>query len=117
MLDNYQKNDIIHGFKAPLFLKYMEVVPLANHKSAVKRHRQSLVRRMRNRGQRSAMKNTVKTLFSAIEAKDKDAVRSTLIAATSIIAKTASKGIMHSNTANRTISRLTKRANAVLQAT
>jgi len=95
---------------------YMEVVLLANHKSAVKRHRQSLVRRMRNRGQRTEVKNTVKKLFSAIEANDKDAVRTTLIAATSIIAKSSSKGIMHSNTANRTISRLTKRANAVLQA-
>jgi small subunit ribosomal protein S20 len=92
----------------------MEVVPLANHKSAVKRHRQSLARRLRNRSQRSVMKNSVKKLFSAIESNDKDAVRATLVAATSVIAKTATKGIIHSNTANRTISRLTKRANTVL---
>lgn len=94
----------------------MEVVPLANHKSALKRHRQSIAQRLRNRSQRSAMKNTVKKLHSAIEANDKDAVRTTLIDATSIIAKTATKGIIHSNTANRTISRLTKRANTVLLA-
>lgn len=94
----------------------MEVVPLANHKSALKRHRQSIAQRLRNRSQRSAMKNTVKKLHSAIESKDKDAVRLTLVDATSIIAKTATKGIIHSNTANRTISRLTKRANAVLLA-
>ena len=89
---------------------------MANHKSALKRHRQSIAQRLRNRSQRSAMKNTVKKLHSAIEANDKDAVRTTLIDATSIIAKTATKGIIHSNTANRTISRLTKRANTVLLA-
>jgi small subunit ribosomal protein S20 len=94
----------------------MEVVPLANHKSALKRHRQSIAQRLRNRSQRSAMKNTVKKLHSAIESNDKDAVRMTLIDATSIIAKTATKGIIHNNTASRTISRLTKRANAVLLA-
>ena len=94
----------------------MEEVPLANHKSAVKRHRQSLVRRMRNKSQRTAMKNTVKKLFSAIESNDKEAVRTTLVDATSVIAKTATKGIIHNKTANRTISRLTKRANAVLLA-
>jgi small subunit ribosomal protein S20 len=94
----------------------MEVVPLANHKSALKRHRQSIAQRLRNRSQRSAMKNTVKKLHSAIESNDKDAVRTTLVDATSIIAKTATKGIIHSNTASRTISRLTKRANAVLLA-
>jgi small subunit ribosomal protein S20 len=94
----------------------MEVVPLANHKSALKRHRQSIAQRLRNRSQRSAMKNTVKKLHTAIETNDKDAVRMTLVEATSIIAKTATKGIIHSNTANRTISRLTKRANTVLLA-
>jgi len=94
----------------------MEVVPLANHKSALKRHRQSIAQRLRNRSQRSAMKNTVKKLHSAIESNDKDAVRTTLVDATSIIAKTATKGIIHSNTASRTISRLTKRANSVLLA-
>lgn len=89
---------------------------MANHKSALKRHRQSIAQRLRNRSQRSAMKNTVKKLHSAIESNDKDAVRMTLVDATSIIAKTATKGIIHSNTASRTISRLTKRANAVLLA-
>ncbi len=89
---------------------------MANHKSALKRHRQSIAQRLRNRSQRSAMKNTVKKLHSAIESNDKDAVRITLVDATSIIAKTATKGIIHSNTASRTISRLTKRANAVLLA-
>ena len=89
---------------------------MANHKSALKRHRQSIAQRLRNRSQRSAMKNTVKKLHSAIESNDKDAVRTTLVDATSIIAKTATKGIIHSNTASRTISRLTKRANTVLLA-
>ena len=95
---------------------HMEVVPLANHKSALKRHRQSIAQRLRNRSQRSAMKNTIKKLTSAIESSDKEAVRATLVAATSVISKTATKGIIHANTASRYISRLTKRANAVLLA-
>lgn len=89
---------------------------MANHKSALKRHRQSIARRLRNRSQRSAMKNSVKKLLSAIETNDKESVRATLVVTTSLVAKTATKGIIHANTASRTISRLTKRANTVLLA-
>ena len=89
---------------------------MANHKSAVKRHRQSLVRREKNRAVRSRMKTAVKSLLQAIEAKDKEDVQKKLTSTTSIIAKTASKGIIKKTTASRRISRLSKRANAVLQA-
>jgi small subunit ribosomal protein S20 len=39
-----------------------------------------------------------------------------LSTAVSVVAKSASKGLIHKNTAARKISRLTKRANAALQA-
>jgi len=90
--------------------------PLATHRSAIKRHRQSLIRRARNRALKSRMKTAVKALHQAIEAKEKDAIEKQLSQTTSILAKTASKGIIHKNTAARKISRLTRRANAAVQA-
>jgi small subunit ribosomal protein S20 len=89
---------------------------LATHKSAIKRHRQSLVRRQRNKAVRTRMKTAVKSLLSAIESKEKENIQKVLVQTTSIIAGTASKGIIHKNTASRKISRLSKRANAALQA-
>ncbi len=62
------------------------------------------------------MKTIVKNLLLAIENKDKDVVQACLKQATTSIAKTATKGVIHKRTAYRTISRLTKRANVVLQA-
>ena len=89
---------------------------MATHRSAIKRHRQSLIRRARNRALKSRMKTAVKALHQAIEAKEKDAIEKQLSQTTSILAKTASKGIIHKNTAARKISRLTRRANAAVQA-
>ncbi len=43
---------------------------MANHKSALKRHRQSLKRRARNRISKTRIKNTVKAVRVAIEEKD-----------------------------------------------
>ena len=88
---------------------------MANHKSALKRHRQSLENRDRNRATRSRMKTAVKAAVQAVEAKDENAAK-ILSSAVSIVAKSASKGLIHKNTAARKISRLTKRANAALSA-
>lgn len=88
---------------------------MANHKSALKRHRQSLENRDRNRATRSRMKTAVKAAVQAVEAKDENATK-ILSSAVSIVAKSASKGLIHKNTAARKISRLTKRANAALSA-
>lgn len=88
---------------------------MANHKSALKRHRQSIEIRDRNRATRSRMKTAVKAALHAVETKDANAAQ-TLSAAISVVAKTASKGLLHKNTAARKISRLTKRANAALAA-
>jgi len=88
---------------------------LANHKSALKRHRQSLENRERNRATRSRMKTAIKAAVQAVEAKDANAA-AVLSTAVSVVAKSATKGLIHKNTAARKISRLTKRANAALQA-
>ena len=48
---------------------------MATHESALKRHRQSLKRRLRNRIVRSQMKTSMKTLSDAVEGKDKAATQ------------------------------------------
>ncbi len=84
---------------------------MANHKSAEKRDRQSKVRRLRNRMNRSAMKSAVRQIEMALAAGSEDEAKSALQRAIPIIDKTASKGTIHKRTAARKISRLTKRVN------
>ncbi|MHC1725141.1 MAG: 30S ribosomal protein S20 [Syntrophobacteraceae bacterium] len=86
---------------------------MANHKSAIKRARQSEDQRLRNRAQKTRMKNVVRSLETAINGKSSDDVAVELKQAVSVIAKTASKGVIHKNTASRKISRLTRRVNAL----
>ncbi len=86
---------------------------MANHKSAEKRNRQSQIRRMRNRINRSKMKTVVKSLNSAIESGSVEEAKSALTAAVPVIAKTASRGTIHKKNASRKISRLTRKVNAM----
>ena len=89
---------------------------MATHKSAIKRHRQSLVRKAKNKAVKTRMKTAVKSLLQAIESKETANIPTKLKTATSIISKTESKGILKKNTAARKISRLTKKANIAVQA-
>ena len=86
---------------------------MANHKSAEKRNRQSQIRRMRNRINRTKMKTVVKSLNSAIESGSVDEAKQALTVAVPVIAKTASKGTIHKKNASRKISRLTRKVNAM----
>ncbi|MDW7773781.1 MAG: 30S ribosomal protein S20 [Desulfobulbaceae bacterium] len=83
---------------------------MANHKSALKRDRQSKVRRLRNRINKSKMKGAVTKVEKAIVEGAEEQVRTALQRAVSLIQKTASKGTIHKKTASRKISRLAKRA-------
>ena len=83
---------------------------MANHKSALKRHRQSLVQAGRNRAVRTRAKNAVKAVRLAIANKDQAAA---LVKATSLLAKAAGKGAIHSRQASRKISRLAHAVNGV----
>lgn len=89
---------------------------MANHKSAEKRNRQSIVHRQRNRSNRTRMRNAIKTVDAAIEAGSQDDAQTALKVALPLIAKTASKGTIHKKNASRKVSRLTKRVNK-MQAT
>jgi small subunit ribosomal protein S20 len=61
------------------------------------------------------MKTAVKAVTQAVETKDANTA-AVLSSAVSVLAKSATKGLIHKNTAARKISRLTKRTNAALQA-
>ncbi|GBC59920.1 30S ribosomal protein S20 [Desulfonema ishimotonii] len=86
---------------------------MANHKSALKRARQSLIRRDRNRAVKTRVKNVVKSVRLAVEEGAGDTAATELILATSLIDKAAKKGVLHKKTAARKISRLSKLVNTI----
>ncbi len=90
-----------------LYYKKMEVLELANIKSAKKRILVSQKRADRNKVIRSKVKTAIKKVDAAIEAKDKAAASDALVKAVSEIDRATRKGIYHKNTAARKVSRLT----------
>ena len=89
---------------------------MANHKSAMKRHRQNLVRRARNRSMKTRVKNAVKTVRLALAEKDAATAETALKAATSVMDKAAGKKVLHRRTAARKISRLQVALNSLKSA-
>jgi small subunit ribosomal protein S20 len=81
---------------------------LANTRSAEKRNRQSQKRRERNMGVRTRVKGAVKKLRETVAKGDAGTAKQALLDATSTLAKAASKGVIHKNTAARRIGRLAK---------
>jgi small subunit ribosomal protein S20 len=86
---------------------------MANIKSAMKRIRQSEKRRVRNAAVRSTVRTSVKGARSAIESGQVDQARATLLRTIQILDKAVTKGVVHSNTAARKKSRLTRQLNAL----
>ena len=89
---------------------------MANHPSALKRHRQSTHRRLINQMNRHKLKTQMKRLKTAIaDGKSSDA--RTLVPETfSLIDKSVQKGVIKKNTASRYKSRLAKSVNALTAA-
>jgi small subunit ribosomal protein S20 len=86
---------------------------LANHKSALKRHKQSLKRAERNRSVRTRAKNAVKAVRAAVLANDAPQAEAAFARATSVLDKSAGKGAMHRRKAARKISRLARALNSI----
>ncbi len=82
---------------------------MANHKSAAKRARQSVVKAANNTKTRSSIRTFERKLEKVIGEKNKDEALKVLIAVTSRLDKAAQKGVIHAKTAARKISRLSKR--------
>lgn len=81
---------------------------MANHPSALKRMRQNEKRRIRNMSCKSGIKTAVKKYLRAVLEKPEDA-RDLLSKAMSLLQKGVSKGVVHKNTASRTIARLSEK--------
>jgi small subunit ribosomal protein S20 len=79
---------------------------VASHASALKAHRQSVVRREQNRQFRSKLRTALKTIRAAVSAKDAQGAKALLRPTVSLIDKMAGKKIIHDNAAARYKSRL-----------
>ena len=81
---------------------------MANHKSAVKRHQQSLRRRRRNQSFQSSVKTLVKKVRAAIDKKDPEAIAQRIKEVNGLLDKSVVKGAIKRNTASRKLSRLAR---------
>ena len=79
---------------------------MANTKSAPKRNRQALKRRVRNQAVRTQVKSAVKKAREALASKDPAKLQEALRAAERTLDKAASKGVLHKKNASRRIARL-----------
>ena len=81
---------------------------MANIKSAIKRDRQSLIRRARNRSATSTLRTSIKKLRAAVEENNLDAAKDQLRKTHRLLDLTARKGVIHTNNAARRKSRLSR---------
>jgi small subunit ribosomal protein S20 len=79
---------------------------VANHASALKRHRQTEKRTIRNQGLRTRLRHFVRAVRQAVARKDATAAEETLRRATCALDKAVTKGLIHRNNASRRVSRL-----------
>lgn len=82
---------------------------MANHASAEKSIRQTKERTARNRVRMSATRTAVKKLENAITAKEKDKAEGLLKEVSSVLMRSAQRGLLHKNAASRKLSRLVAR--------
>lgn len=83
---------------------------MANHKSALKRIRQSEVRRLRNRYQSKSARSAIKILRNE---EDKSAAAAQLPKVIALLGKLAKNNIIHKNKAANLTSKLTKHVNGL----
>ncbi len=89
---------------------------MANHKSALKRIRQTKKRTERNRFYRTRMKNIIKAVKKAVEEGNKEKALEAFKVANRRIHQFVSKGIIKKNNAARKVSKLHKLINSMNEA-
>jgi len=82
---------------------------VASHDSALKAHRQNVVRREHNRQLRTRLRRALRDIRAAIDEGDMTQVQDALRSTVSLVDKMAGKGLIHRNTAARYKSRLATR--------
>lgn len=78
---------------------------MAQHKSAIKRARQTIKRNARNRALRSTLRTAIKKFAAQIQAKEMEAAEKALPSVHKAIDRAVTKGVLHRNTAARRKSR------------
>jgi len=86
---------------------------LANHKSALKRIRQSEKRQRRKQHIRSGVRSEIRHFRQAVEAGDASQAGERFARAERAIRRATSKGVIPKRRADRSVSRLAVRLNAV----
>jgi small subunit ribosomal protein S20 len=81
---------------------------VANHPSALKRHRQSEKRRLRNRAVKSRLRHLVREARTALSTRDAEAATKSFAIAAQALDKAVTKGVLHRNSAARRVSRLAR---------
>ena len=81
---------------------------MANHPSALKRHRQSVKRHTRNQVVKTRVRNLLRAVRDAIRSGDRAAARSEFARAARALDKAVVKGVLHRNNASRRIARLAR---------
>ena len=89
---------------------------MAYHKSAEKRHRQTIKRTLVNRSRISRIRTYIKNVELAVNSGDVEAAQSAFRAAQPEIQRGVTKGVLHKNTAARRISRLALRLRVLVSA-
>ena len=82
---------------------------MANIKSQIKRNRQALTHRQRNKSVRTALKTYLKRFRAAADAGDGEAAAEAYRTASRQLDKAATKGIVHANFAANHKSKMAKR--------
>ncbi len=86
---------------------------MATHKSAIKRQKQAEKKHEINKSVKSALKTLAKKVEQAVEAKNADAAKESLVKAMKAFDKAASQGILHKSTVSRKISRLSTKVSKI----
>lgn len=82
--------------------------------SVLKRARQNIKRRFRNKSEKTKVKTLIKAYLEALKSKEVEQIQTSLKEVVRALSKLSSKGIMHKNTVSRKISRLSKKAHEAL---
>lgn len=85
---------------------------MASHDSAIKAHRQNVIRREANRQMRTRLRSALRSIRAAVDAGDPAQIKDTLRATIALVDRMASKKVIHRNAAARYKSRLAKRVAA-----
>ncbi len=92
----------------------MELWRMANHASAIKAHRQSLRRRLRNKSNRSSLKTALKRFSEELQAGNIEQAKNSVNQLYSLVDRGTQNKVITKNAAARQKSRLTKRLNAAM---